>query len=237
MGTQGRRLDRLAARGYGFAYDAVVDGFPPYERLVEEIAGLLSRGGGAAGPRATRVLDVACGTGSVASRLAGHGFPVVAVDPVEHLVEVARRLHRGSALDLTFHHADVAREPVPGAPYDALVSMHTLYWHAEPEAFLAGCRRALRPGGHAAFLTYARPAHVIPTFRELYRAQGLNKAVRGLRWLVPTAAFERLRRIERRYYDREAFHAVLRAAGFEVLEARRTFLAGISHLAWTRVAR
>jgi hypothetical protein len=32
----------------------------------------------------------------------------------------------------------------------------------------------------------------------------------------------------------EEFHRLLTEAGFEILEARRTFLAGISLLAWVR---
>jgi hypothetical protein len=34
----------------------------------------------------------------------------------------------------------------------------------------------------------------------------------------------------------EEFHALLACAGFQVLEGRRTFLAGISLLAWVRLA-
>lgn len=237
MGAQGRDgVDRLLARGYGLAYDAVVTGFPPYERLVEEIVVLLARGMAPPGPGRPRVLDAACGTGSLAARLARHGYTVVGVDPVGHLVDVARRQHATGDLALAFHRADLACDLLPGPAFDALVSMHTLYWHPDPEAFLAGCRRALRPGGHAVFLTYGRPAHVLTTFRALRAAEGLGPAVRALRWLVPTAGFEALRRIEHRYLTREQFHAVLHDAGFEVLDARKTFLAGISDLAWARAA-
>src|SRR3989442_1719426 len=35
--------ERLIAVGYGLTYDAVVSGFPPYERLLEEIATLVGR--------------------------------------------------------------------------------------------------------------------------------------------------------------------------------------------------
>jgi hypothetical protein len=58
--------------------------------------------------------------------------------------------------------------------------------------------------------------------------------VRALRWLLPTALFETLRRVDRRYLTETAFHASLRAAGFEILDSRQTFLAGISRLAWVR---
>ena len=121
-------------------------------------------------------------------------------------------------------------------PYDVLVSMHTLYWHPDPAALLAACRRALKPGGHAVFLTYQRPARVMRTFAEVRGQRGWWQALRALRWLVPTAVFDLFRGVDPRYLTRDEFDAALRAAGFEILERRDTFLAGISLLAWTRAA-
>jgi len=121
--------------------------------------------------------------------------------------------------------------------YDVVVSMHTLYWHPRPEAVIAACRRMLKPGGHAIFLTYSRPARVGRTFSEVRAGSGVVQAIRSLRWLVPTAVFEMLRHVDRRYLTETDFHAGLRAAGFEILESRQAFLAGISRLAWVRVAR
>ena len=232
-----RVIERLIAVGYGLAYDAVVRGFRPYEALLDEVTGLLARFAPDPVRRSSmKVLDVACGTGTVAFRLAGEGYAVVGLDAVEHLVQVARAKSRSQAApEAVFHHLDLARDPLPGAgTFDALVSMHTLDWHAAPKALLEGCRRALKPGGHAVFLTYSRPARVWRTFRQIRAQDGLGPAARALRWLVPTALFEMLRDFEPRYLSREEFHAALADAGFEVLESRETFLAGISLLAWVR---
>lgn len=230
-------LERAIALGYGLTYDAIVRGFAPYEALIDEVVALVSRGTQPGAPDATRVLDVSCGIGTVAARLARRGWTVVAVDAVAHLVAVARRHHRDSGLPLSFHHADLARDPVPtpGA-FDVLVSMHTLYWHPDPAALLSACRRALKPGGHAVFLTYERPAHVVRTFRDVRRQRGWREALRALRWLVPTALFDRFRDVQPRYLSRAQFDEALQAAGFEILERRDTFLAGISLLAWARSA-
>src|SRR5262249_23762532 len=149
---------------------------------------LVARGARPGAPAATRVLDVSCGIGTVAGRLARRGWTVVGVDAVAHLIDVARRQHRDSGLALSFHHADLAHDPLPGAgSFDVLLSMHTLYWHPNPDAMLSACRRALRPGGHAIFLTYERPARVLRTFLEVRRQSGRLEAVRSLRWLLPTA--------------------------------------------------
>jgi SAM-dependent methyltransferase len=230
-------IERLIAVGYGLTYDTIVRGFAPYEALLDEIVALVARAATPGSAGRMRVLDVSCGTGTVAERLARRGWSVVAADPVEHLVDVARRQHRDSGLSLSFHHADVARDAVPGnGGFDVVISMHTLYWHPDPAALLAACRQALRPGGHAIFLTYERPAHVRRTFAEVRARGGWFEALRALRWLLPTAAFELLRNVRPRYLSRDEFTQALRGAGFEVLETRETFLAGISLLAWARAS-
>jgi len=230
-------VERVVAFGYGLTYDAIVRGFEPYEALIDEVVALVARVAQPGPPGATRVLDVSCGIGTVAARLARRGWTVVALDVVAHLVAVARRHHCASALALDFHHADLARDPLPGTgSFDVLVSMHTLYWHPDPAALLSACRRALKPGGYAVFITYQRPARVARTFADVRRQRGWWPAIRALRWLVPTALFDLFRGVDPRYLKRDEFDSALRAAGFEILERRDTFLAGISLLTWARTA-
>jgi SAM-dependent methyltransferase len=231
-------VERLIAVGYGLTYDAIVRGFGPYEALLDEIAALVARGARPGPPAGTRVLDVSCGVGTVAERLARRGWTVVGLDPVAHLVAVARRTHRDSGLSLSFRHLDAARETLSDAgTYDVLVSMHTLYWHPDPAGLLAACRRALKPGGHAVFLTYERPARVLRTFGEVRARRGSWQAIRALRWLLPTKMFDVFRGVQPRYLSPSQFTSMLQAAGFNVLEARSTFLAGISLLAWAQAAQ
>ena len=209
--------------------------FAPYQSLLDEIAALVERSRPPGDGRALRVLDAACGTGTVARRLAQEGHAVVGVDLVGPLVDDARLRAAAAGSTARFERLDLVRDALPGAgTYDAVVSMHTLYWHPDPAGFLAACQRSLRPGGHGIFLTYARPAHVIATFRALRVRHGLAAALRALRWLVPTAVFEMLRQYTPHYVSEAAFHRMLGEAGFEVLESRRTFLADLSLLAWTR---
>jgi len=229
-------LEHMIAVTYGVTYDAVVTHFPPYEAMLEEIVAFVGRCiPNGTSPRATRVLDVACGIGNVSLRLAHEGYSVVGIDGVKHLVEIAREKSSPRGTNVTFQHFDIARDAVPaGGNFDVLVSMHTLYWHPDPTALLEACRRALKPGGHAIFLTYERPAG-LATFRKVREAEGLGAAIRSLRWLVPTMTFEFFRESEHRYLGATEFHETLGRAGFEVLEARPTFLSGLSRLAWCRV--
>ena len=56
-------------------------------------------------------------------------------------------------------------------------------------------------------------------------------------WLLPHSLFEAARRrIGPHYWDEREFAANVQAAGFTVLEARRTFLNGASVLVWARKA-
>ena len=231
--------ERLVAKSYGLMYDAVVSGFPPYEALLDQVFAYVERSApvGAGATRPT-VLDVSCGVGTVAARLAARGYAVTGADSVGHLVDVARRRHGDRPGSPRFENVDVAAASVAGAgTFDVVLSMHTLYWHPRPDAVLTACRRMLKPGGHAVFLTYARPARVVRTFADVHAHSGLVPAMRSLRWLVPTAVFEMLRHVDRRYLTEADFLAGLRAAAFEILESRETFLAGISRLAWVRAPR
>jgi 2-polyprenyl-3-methyl-5-hydroxy-6-metoxy-1,4-benzoquinol methylase len=231
--------EQLLAKSYGLMYDAVVSGFAPYDQLLDEVFAYLARSAPIrAGESSPTVLDISCGVGTVAARLAARGYTVTAVDSVGHLVDVARRRHGHLAPSLRFENVDVAVASVPGAgTFDTVLSMHTLYWHPRPDAVLSACRRLLKPGGHAVFLTYSRPARVFRTFDNVRREKGLGQAIHSLRWLVPTAIFEMLRQVDRRYLTEADFHAGLRAAAFEILDSRETFLAGISRLAWVRAPR
>ena len=227
--------DRVSATAYAGLYDRVVAGFRPYHALLDEIGLLVARLAPSAGTT-LRILDVSCGTGTAAARLAAAGHTVVGVDPVERLVRTARRKH-GHRRSLRFHHLDIASRPPPGAGrFDAVLSLHTLYWHPDPPAVLAACRRALTPSGRGIFLTYGRPPAVGPIFRDVLAASGLRDAVHALRWLVPTAVFEWMRSARPRYLSQDEFHRLLADAGFGIVETRRTFLAGMSWLAWAEPA-
>jgi 2-polyprenyl-3-methyl-5-hydroxy-6-metoxy-1,4-benzoquinol methylase len=233
-------LERGIAIGYGHAYDGVVASFRPHQALMDDIARYVERSlPPQVDTRAVRVADVACGTGTLAFRLARDGYTVIGFDAVEHLVDVARRRQRRLGMpNAAFFPLDIG----DGTPAewretcDVAISLHTLYWHRTPGGVLAGMRRLLKPHAHAVVLNYAQPARVVPTFTRLYGREGFRSAVHALRWLVPTAIFEGLRDVHPNYTNREELRAVLTHAGFHILEAKRAFLADLSLLAWLRRA-
>ncbi len=233
-------LEHAIAVSYGLAYDAIVSSFRPYRALLDEIAGYAERSiGRRADHRSAHVLDIASGIGTLAFRLAQEGYSMVGLDGVEYLVEIAREKRRARRVpNVAFHRIDIGRDRLPWRDtFDFAVSLHTLYWHPRPEQVLEATRQALKPGAHALFLNYSRPARLVPTFKEIRAREGVAPALQALRWLVPTAVFEHFRDYEPHYTGAGEFHDVLTQAGFEILEAKRTFLADISLLAWVRRSR
>ena len=93
----------------------------------------------AAAPR--RVLEVGCGRGELAERLAGAGLEVVAVDLSPRMVELTRR--RGVDARV----GDVQQLPFADGEFDVAVANHMLYHAPDIDRALAELARVLRPGG------------------------------------------------------------------------------------------
>ncbi|MGS0891910.1 class I SAM-dependent methyltransferase [Burkholderia stagnalis] len=113
------------------------------------------------GPARQRVLDLGCGTGTFARRLAAAGHDVVAIDPAPAMIAYARR--RPGAEAVRWIVCDLGRLP-PGAPFDAVVmtghAFQCLLTDADIDATLRGVRRVLADGGR--FLFDTRNPRVAP---------------------------------------------------------------------------
>ena len=96
-----------------------------------------------------RVLEVGCGTGSFAARLASENpqATVIATDRSERFVELT------AARDLPVVLADVERLPFPDSHFDVVVAMWMLYHVADLDGGLAEIRRVLRPAGRLVAVT------------------------------------------------------------------------------------
>lgn len=102
---------------------------------------------------ARRVLDIGCGTGVFALRLAGLGIEVFAVDPARAVLDVARA-KRGSA---RVHWIQGDATALPPLRVDvATMTANVAQAIADPGAWrrtLRGAYEALRPGGRLVFET------------------------------------------------------------------------------------
>ncbi|MDX2811153.1 class I SAM-dependent methyltransferase [Streptomyces sp. PA03-5A] len=91
-------------------------------------------------PGALTALDVGCGTGRFARRLAARGLRVDAIDASPEAVAAA-----GTAPGVTFRVADITRVDLPTAHYDLITCLASL--HHVPFDTVTALRAALAPGG------------------------------------------------------------------------------------------
>jgi ubiquinone/menaquinone biosynthesis C-methylase UbiE len=100
-----------------------------------------------------RVLDVACGTGSVARRAAarvGAAGEVVGLDVNEGMLAVARRAGDGVRPAIEWRPGDAAELPFADGSFDVVVCQQALQFFPDPPRALREMRRVLAPGGRAA---------------------------------------------------------------------------------------
>lgn len=96
------------------------------------------------------LLDVCCGTGTVAEILSREGYKVAGFDISPPMIDRARRKARAQGLGIEYHVADAAEVDL-GGRYDAAYSFFdSLNYIVEPERLalaLSRVRKHLEPGG------------------------------------------------------------------------------------------
>lgn len=96
-----------------------------------------------------RILDLPCGFGRIANRLAQRGFSVVGIDRNPGYLERARRNVPGAGGDVEYRRGDMRELDAEGA-FDVLVNWFSSFGYfddATDRDVLSRFRRALRPGG------------------------------------------------------------------------------------------
>lgn len=99
--------------------------------------------------RPERIIDVGCGTGTLAVALAGLGHTVIGADPASASLDVAR----AKPVAVTWVHAGAAELPAAGADLALMTGNVAQVFVTDEEwaAALLGIRGALRDGGHLVF--------------------------------------------------------------------------------------
>lgn len=102
-----------------------------------------------------RVLDLACGTGTVSRMLAARGLYVVGVDLSGRMLDVARQRTIEEGLSIEFVEQDAAELSLPGSRFDAAISLFdSLNYILDPDRLAQAFRRVfdhLEPGGSFIF--------------------------------------------------------------------------------------
>lgn len=109
-------------------------------------------------------LDVGCGSGRFARRLAATGMHVEAIDRSGPMIELAGAAGSPGPGTISYRQADVVAEKLPEAAYDFISCLASL--HHVPFDTVTKLREALVPGGVLAVLGLGRPS----TFADYARA-------------------------------------------------------------------
>lgn len=125
--------DRARSLSFGEEAAAYERGRPSYPP--EAIDWLLPSG-------ASDVLDLGAGTGKLTVRLVERGLNVVAVDPIQEMLDVLR----GSLPDTPALLGTAEEIPLPDDSVDSVVVAQAWHWF-DPEQAVKEVARVLRPGG------------------------------------------------------------------------------------------
>jgi SAM-dependent methyltransferase len=114
----------------------------------------------------TRVLDLGCGNGYIARRLARAGARVVGVDQSSELLERARTWEAKEPLGVTYHQTDAANLPMlPGRSFDLGVANMSLVDIDDAAGAMREMGRVLVPGGRFVF-SVSHPCFDVDTRSE-----------------------------------------------------------------------
>jgi SAM-dependent methyltransferase len=112
------------------------------DKLEERL--LLNRIGPA---RSLRILDVGCGDGVLATRLAFEGARVTGLDASAEMIAAARRRAKAAGVDIELVEGDASNLPFPAEPFDLVVSVATLCFSDDPQGPIREMIRVLKPNG------------------------------------------------------------------------------------------
>jgi ubiquinone/menaquinone biosynthesis C-methylase UbiE len=94
-----------------------------------------------------RAIDVGCGTGFLAFRLAELGHAVTGIDLSPRMIEQARRKAAREGVRIDFRVGDGVAIDRPDQTYSLLVARHVIWNLPDPARGVAEWLRVLRPGG------------------------------------------------------------------------------------------
>jgi len=145
-------------------------------------------------PADARILDLGCGTGQLAARLAQRvpQGSVLGLDPAEEMIRVARRQHRDRT-NLGFEVGSSEAIPADAATFDVVSSTISFHHWARPMESVRDIARVLRPNGRVLILDLCRDSLFMGALDQLQR------------WLQPSHAGIASTTEMRRYYSRAGF--------------------------------
>ncbi len=166
--------------------------------------------------RGDAALDVCCGTGDIAFRLAKHGAEVIGLDFSQPMLEVARR-RCGAATSPRFVHGDAMRLPFGNGEFATVTAGYGLRNLVDWRTGLGEMVRVARSGGRILVLDFGKPAN--PVLRRLYFLYlRLLVPLFGLVFCGNAAAYGYILESLREYPAQQGLAAGMRALGLQQVQ-------------------
>ncbi|MCW4354437.1 class I SAM-dependent methyltransferase [Hoyosella sp. YIM 151337] len=147
---------------------SVMWGTGPYERLPQHYEPLLDHLADAISVQpGERVLDVATGTGALASRLARRGAKVTGIDLAPALIDTAKRLADEEDLTIEYEVGDAENLPYPDGSFDVVVSNVGAIFAPDHEAVARELARVTRSGGRLGMGNWSPDGGVVDMFKVM----------------------------------------------------------------------
>lgn len=167
--TEAKIVPALRYRFLTQVYDALIGATMPegkIRRSIVELSGVRD---------CCRVLDVGCGTGTLALLIKSlrPGARVTALDADEEILQLARRKAAGQEID--FRHGYADKLPFEDGTFDIVVSS-LVFHHLKPatkKAAFREIRRVLRPAGVFLLADWGKPSSAIERL-QFYSVQFLD---------------------------------------------------------------
>ncbi|MEO3479201.1 class I SAM-dependent methyltransferase [Phaeobacter sp. CAU 1743] len=97
--------------------------------------------------RGLRILDVGCGDGVLATRLAHSGARATGIDASADMIAAERRRAKAAGVEIDLREGDAGDLPFPAGRFDCVVSVATLCFVDDPRPTIREMVRVLKPGG------------------------------------------------------------------------------------------
>jgi ubiquinone/menaquinone biosynthesis C-methylase UbiE len=115
----------------------------------------------------TRLLDVACGSGTLALPAARAGAIVTGVDIAPNLIQQARENAEREGLKIQFDEGDAEALPYDDATFDVVVTMFGAMFAPRPELVASELQRVCKPGGFIAMANWTPTGFVGRMFKTV----------------------------------------------------------------------
>lgn len=176
------------------------------------------RADGGGDDRPPRALDLGCGPGALALRLARGGWHVAAADPSAAMLRLTETSARREGLDglITAHQLEAERAAEAFAPstFDAALCHNVLEYVRDPAEAARAIGRLMRPGGLVSLVARNRAGEAL---RDAVKLHDLDSAERAL---TAAGVRESLYGGPARLFDADSLRELAAAAGLEIVAVR-----------------